>query len=381
MTRQMPASKAAPHRLPTIGILTAPPGRAAGSLHLPSAQPFGERSEQFSALTRLAHRRGALLYVFAPAEIDWSSQRVNAAVYSGGRWIKRQLPLPHVVYNRLPSRGVEAHPLCRLTKARLARIGIPLFNPGFFDKWLNHRVLHRHSALRSHLPETEAFTGIPQLLRLLRLFPHLYCKPRQGHAGSGIMLLEAGPAGYLLRSLGGGEVKAKRYASLGALARAAAARMMGKAYLVQRAVPVATYRDRAFDFRLLLHKSPAGRWRVTGVGVRVAGRGGITTHVPNGGSLAGPEEVVTQVFGETLRQQNGVYRRARKLAMVAAQALDQHYRHGLAEMSMDITAGPQGHLWFFEANAKPMRFDEPKIQQRWRRRLLRYALSRVGVGP
>lgn len=366
---------------PVLGILTTSPGRPASSLSLAGRSPFGERTEHFAALARMARSKSALLCVFAPAEVDWHARRVRAAVFRNGRWTKQVVPLPQVVYNRVPSRVVEAHPLVRLTKERLRRSGAALFNPGFFDKWANQRILFHHSPIREHLPETEAFRGQDQLERLLGRFGSVYCKPRTGHAGSGIMRLESASGRYVLRALQRGSVRSTAYPSLRALARAAARLMAGKPYLLQRTVAVARYRGRVFDFRLLLHKTPAGNWRVTGVGVRVAGPGGITTHVPNGGSLAQPKEVLAETFGQRLHHPGGVYRRVRQLAVRAAQLLDRHYGGSLAEMSVDIAVSPGGHVWFLEANAKPMRFDEPKIQQRWRVRLLRYALAQVRREP
>ncbi|MGE5589843.1 MAG: YheC/YheD family protein [Bacillota bacterium] len=376
-----PSSAVTPRAPTVLGALTTQPGRPASPLSLAGRTPFGERTEHFAALSGMARRKGAVFCVFAPAEVDWQAGRVRAAVFRNGRWARQVLPLPRVVYNRLPSREVEAHPLVRRTKDRLQRAGASLFNPGFFDKWANHVILARHASMREHLPETEAFRGPGQVERFLRRFGSVYCKPRTGHAGSGIMRLDASSGRYVLRLLQKGSVRSQAYPRLRSLALAAAQRMSGKPYVVQQTVPVALYRGRAFDFRLLLHKAPVGTWRITGAGIRVAGRGGITTHVPNGGSLAQPKEVLREAFKESLHHPGGVYRRVRNLAAASARLLDQHFGGRLAEMSMDITVSPQGHVWFLEANAKPMRFDEPKIQRRWRIRLLRYALSLAGRRP
>ncbi len=358
-----------------VGILTTMPGRPTATLAARGPRPFGERTEQFAALASLADRRDAILCIFAPAEVDWQRRQVTAAILQGSRWVKRRLPLPAAVYNRLPSRGVEAHPICRQAKLRLRQLGVAVFNPDFFDKWVNHQDLWRQSGLQPYLPYTEAFVGAAQVSRLLGRFGRLYCKPRHGHAGSGILLAEAVSGAYTLRALAGGRIQTVRCANLPALARAATRRMAGKAYLVQQAVPVARYRGRAFDFRLLLHKSPSGRWGVTGAGIRVAGQEGITTHVPNGGSLARPEDILTHVFHEGSREPGGVYRRVRRLAVTVARALDEGRSKRLGEMSMDIGVGPEGQLWFFEANAKPMKFDEQAIQERGRLRLVRLLLA------
>ena len=48
--------------------------------------------------------------------------------------------------------------------------------------------------------------------------------------------------------------------------------------------PLIRYQQRPCDFRILIQKDHQGIWQVTGIGVRVAGKNAISTHVPMGGS-------------------------------------------------------------------------------------------------
>ncbi|UUZ93289.1 YheC/YheD family protein [Paenibacillus sp. P25] len=43
-------------------------------------------------------------------------------------------------------------------------------------------------------------------------------------------------------------------------------------------------------------------------------------------------------------------------------------------MSMDLGVDTNGDLWFFEANSKPMKFDEPPIRKKSLENLIRYSL-------
>ena len=45
----------------------------------------------------------------------------------------------------------------------------------------------------------------------------------------------------------------------------------------------------------------------------------------------------------------------------------------LAEMSMDLGLTPEGKLYFFEANAKPEKFDEPAIRNSSLANLIHYS--------
>jgi hypothetical protein len=57
--------------------------------------------------------------------------------------------------------------------------------------------------------------------------------------------------------------------------------------------------------------------------------------------------------------------------MIARQ-IERGAGHSLAEMSMDLGVDQEGGIWFFEANAKPMKFDEPDIRRRSLDRIFQY---------
>lgn len=44
----------------------------------------------------------------------------------------------------------------------------------------------------------------------------------------------------------------------------------------------------------------------------------------------------------------------------------------LGEMSMDLGVDENGGLWFFEANSRPMKFDEPAIRKLSLERIFHY---------
>jgi hypothetical protein len=43
------------------------------------------------------------------------------------------------------------------------------------------------------------------------------------------------------------------------------------------------------------------------------------------------------------------------------------------EFSLDVGVDRHGHLWIFEMNAKPFRFDEPEIRKKAYRRLIGFS--------
>ena len=94
-----------------------------------------------------------------------------------------------------------------------------------------------------------------------------------------------------------------------------------------------------------------------------------------GGSIANVHQVLTTVFP---KNHDYIYRRLKRTAIGIAQSIEQGYQSSLGEMSMDIGIEKNGRMWFFEANAKPMKFDEPAIRSLSLQRIIDYSLFLSG---
>ena len=147
--------------------------------------------------------------------------------------------------------------------------------------------------------------------------------------------------------------------------------MIRSPYIIQQAVPLAAVSACPFDFRVLVQKNRQGLWKISGMGIRVAAHSqSITTHVPRGGRIDTPQNVLPQAFPEQKPAQ--ITRRVRRLCIAVAKKLEQHF-HLLGEMSIDVGVDRNGWPWIFEANAKPMKFDEPEIRKKQLVQVIRYA--------
>ncbi|RIE04939.1 YheC/YheD family protein, partial [Cohnella faecalis] len=85
---------------PLIGILTDSATKSPTS-------PFGTRTGFVKQLLYMG-RKKAYFFAFTPRDINWQQETVHGwFLDSGGTWFRRVVPLPDVVYNRLPSRRAE----------------------------------------------------------------------------------------------------------------------------------------------------------------------------------------------------------------------------------------------------------------------------------
>lgn len=333
---------------PVLGILTAGKGQVPGN------------REMFRFVQMACREAGLTAYVFTPAQVNWSRGIVKGYRYLQGRWQAGQFPLPQVVYNRIPNRQLEASREVQLVKRRLRAKGIPYYNAGYLNKYDLYQLLKDDPQVQPYLPWTRLVRRRSDIQSALQQLGCVYLKPRHAFAGKGIMRVALRGNAWSLRYRQDDVNKESRGSSVGELWPKLEQKMGRQSYIVQQAIQLAQYKGRTFDVRLLAQKNGVGQWQVSGMGVRVASKGGITTHVPNGGYIAPAAEVFANVFGANAAS---VHERVSRLAMMVALAVERKSQGLFGEMSMDIGLDASGHPWFFEANAKPMRFDEKGIRQ------------------
>ncbi|PWK15519.1 YheC/YheD family protein [Tumebacillus permanentifrigoris] len=353
---------------PIIGILTV---RRIGT------NTFRGNRDNFRDICEMGRRLGLTVVVFTPEGVNGSHRIVGYLdkKYSSGKrvWKRVTLPFPSVVYNRIPDREAEAKPAIESLKKQFAELGIPMFNHNFFNKLQLHEWMQKSPSTKGYLPKTEPLTDTRQILRWMEQHDLLYVKPVDGKAGDGILQVRREGKGWLLVAQQYGNRTRMRFATRGETAQAVWKRVKGRPYLLQQGIELASFNGRLFDLRMLVQKNRYGRWKVTGIGARVADVDGITTHVPNGGEIASASPALRGAFGTT--RGASILKRAQEAALLLAQTLERSVRSEgglLGELSLDVGVDREGNLWFFEANAKPMKFDEPRIRARSLMRLLQY---------
>lgn len=87
---------------PTLAILT----------YADEKRPFRGNQENFIDLIRMGEERGVLVYVMTTADFKLSQENAVGYRYhtETQSWIRELLPMPHVIYNRIPYRKFELLP-------------------------------------------------------------------------------------------------------------------------------------------------------------------------------------------------------------------------------------------------------------------------------
>lgn len=354
-------------RGPRIAILTAPSMRTG----------FQGNRANFRDLIVAGRRHGAQVFVVTTQALRQGLRLVAVSGYSYDfkrrRWVHGSFGMPSVIYNRIPTRKAERRPnVTSLIKELQRNSGIPCFNPHFFNKEQLHEWLQADSDLRQHLPHTEPLVHEQSLRKLCNRYGALMLKPVNGKAGAGMMkITRSAGRGWLLERQWNRRLIRRPFTSWRLLWNVIKKHMTGKRYVAQQWIDcLKSAGGSPFDLRLLLQKNERGQWSLTGTGARVAGRGRFTTHVPRGGSIASPLNLVRSAFGE--RRGRHILTETERLALRIARELEKRSGQTVGEMSMDIGLDQVGKAWFFEANARPMKFDEPLIRRRSLRKWVQY---------
>jgi hypothetical protein len=343
-------------------------------------QLFRGNRQNFADLIRTGEEMGFTTYVVTVGHLKLNSPQITGFTYrpNGEGWVRKTFPRPVVIYNRIPQREDERQPQVRKKLAYLSRQpGVRLFNRRFFNKWSLFQWLKDNPVTRPYIPDTRILGGAAAMARLLKRHRLLYLKPVRGKAGVGIMTVQVQPEKHLPYRLQIQEERGSRTYRCATLKRlwqrvAEYSAATGERYIVQQGIPLASVNDRPFDLRALAQKDVSGQWQLTGIGARVAGNTSITTHVPRGGYIDDPEKLLTAIFGN--EQAGKVLRKVRGTILVLARQIERASRSKLGEMSMDLGVDRSGHVWFFEANSKPMKFDESHIRKQSLQRIFQYSL-------
>ncbi|MCY7784964.1 YheC/YheD family protein, partial [Bacillus sp. S20C3] len=144
----------------------------------------------FSKLVTLHEQAGGYCFVFGAHQINWEEGTIEALLYRENGWEKKIVPLPNVVYDRLPNRKIEDSLLLQHTKKRLIdEYQIPWFNKTFFNKWSVHQLLEQDPRTAPFLPKSELTPSVERIAELCDAYKKVYIKPANGALGTGIYQL------------------------------------------------------------------------------------------------------------------------------------------------------------------------------------------------
>lgn len=334
---------------PLVGILTS--GTREGKL-------CGNFT-RFAAIQTALQKQGGISFVFSPYGLQ--EEHIEGYVWlSEKRWYKCRFPYPDVVYNRVPYRKHEQRLETKQAIEQFTNRDIPLFNPCFFPKWESYQAFSTNEALQPYLLETKLLQREEDLWHMLHSHKEIYVKQSEAAKGKHILFLRLIDDKLVLQK----DLQGERTQSVSHIWDFLSTQQ--KPYIAQRALASDMQDGRKYDLRVAVH-AIGGTFRISGIGVRLAKKGHIVTHVPHGGEIIVQEKLHRPIRYDTIEM----------LAEQCGQSLCSHFGR-VREFSLDIGVDESGHYYIFEANSKPMVFDEPDIYAETLHNLLAVFTSEAG---
>jgi len=326
--------------IPAIGIMSCRSPK--------NKEVVSGNSALFQSLHRYLTRHNIFSFIFTAEDVLEGNWRGLVYSESEQKWLRMAVPIPSLVYNRIPFRKFEESDSYKHLKQLFAELDIPMFNPGFIDKYALYHCLRKDRFLLNFLPETFKLTSESQLLILLQKYESLYLKPGKGNRGRGISLVSLNKNQTISIKKTSGT---KKFSTLTKFWLDEGSRLLKKNYIAQRAIMPKKLNGHRYDFRILAHYWK-GSYQVSGKAIRMSQTQEVTTHIPKGGILYPYKNLqsleldqllnqITQQCGVALSKENGFY----------------------GEFSIDLGQDESGQLFIYEINAKPMQFDEEDIER------------------
>ena len=324
--------------------------------------PAGARSASFARLLSVQSSVGAVPFLFGEQHIDWEQGVIHGFFHHHKGWVKKAVPFPNVIYDRLPNRQAEREPAAKKVKETLEKdYLIPWYNPGFFNKLAVYEKLCSDARAEPHLPETLPFLSFSDMERMLEEYGHIYLKHPDGSRGNGIrqILLDAKNRDYYCRYFDG-KTKLLKFSSLESLLKHVYTGKQLESAVVQQGIHLIRKDKKPVDFRLHAHKDENGKWVVAAIAAKAAGSGSPTTHEGNGGKVYTMEEMFSD---EDERRE--ISRKLEQTAIELASAIEDNIGGIIGEIGFDLGLDKQGKVWMFEANSKPGRgiFTHPGLRE------------------
>ncbi|WNF37545.1 YheC/YheD family protein [Bacillaceae bacterium IKA-2] len=321
---------------PLIGILTTKET---------SSNFYGNRTV-FKKIQSRLQERGGISFVFTPEAIQ--EKKVEGYLFDQGIWRKYIFPLPDIIYNRIGSYHGERGKGIKLARKIAVRNAIPLYNPHFFEKWETYCILNANQTLAKYLPETEFLSNRDQFKRQLDKVKATFIKPVLSNRGAGTFVFSKEANFYKIQT----NNWQKQFPFFEDAFEELQINVKARKMIIQEKITLKKYQGCPYDLRILVQRVKSN-WTVSGIGVRLAKKDAITTHTKHGGKIIPLDVISDDLNFEVIEQ----------LAKNVSTELEKGYGY-LCEFSIDLGVDEANHYWILEINAKPMKFDEPHIQEK-----------------
>jgi len=305
--------------------------------------PIGRTGyERINFYNKAARKHHLTPFYFSLQQYYPTKGKAKGYIYRNGSYRLVNRSVPSVVHNR----SMPFTSGLRTKLGQLSNRSIVYNAQTRYTKHKIHKLLSKKHHLKSHLPKTKLFSK-DSLQHMMERFKELYVKPSSGSIGKGIFKLEQVDQGKWRIQTSG----KTRFKPTQKVYRYLRGKLGQRSFLVQEAIPLARYKGRPFDIRVSVQKGGNGKWQVTGMVGKVAGKGKHVTNVARGGKVKTCEELFSHCGLDVYRTKGIIEDFSLRVAKHLGKKLNR-----LADVGLDVGIDQGGKPYFIEMNGRDLRY-------------------------
>jgi glutathione synthase/RimK-type ligase-like ATP-grasp enzyme len=284
------------------------------------------------------------LILFTPASVDLLQHRIDAYRYENQTWQPYTVPFPTICHDM--GYYVDKQTI-RKVKAIKNHPKLPFVGYSLGSKLTIQQHLAKSPRLSPYLLPTIPLQDAKASQNLIQRHQTVMIKPVNGKGGQGIIRLSTKNKGYWIEK--NGEQPFALFPT--ELADWLKKLQTKDSYLLQPWIDIRNKEGNVFDIRVLVQKNRLGEWQLTGMGVREATDGKITSNLKSGGNAYPVRSYLTAQYGKDLAQM--MNDKLIELSEFIPSYLEQSYNKRFVEFGLDLAADRKGQIWIIEVNIKP----------------------------
>ncbi|MFC4403164.1 YheC/YheD family protein [Gracilibacillus xinjiangensis] len=307
-------------------------------------QQIERHASIFQEMTHIGNLYGFDTLLFGYKDIDFHINKIKCYHFEKNRWTSTIQPFPRVIYNRLPNRKLEAHPVVKQTKQMLQTTSI-IFNPEFFNKWRVYEIFMQNNSVQYLLPHTIFQPSIDTLGEWID-HSDIYLKPVHGSKGNGIFHIYKNNREYMVSHFINNKLERSSHSTTDSIINKYFPYGL-KDYVIQEAIPLFEKDKRKVDFRIHTNKNDKNKWEVSLHYARQVDDHFITTHISRGASIISIFDFFSEKDATMLLQ------KLEQIVLTLSGIIDNYYNGGTGELGFDLGIDQEKKIWLLEVNAKP----------------------------
>lgn len=302
-----------------------------------------EQDEYMPFYLNFARDTSTDLFFYTPSTIDGDMVTGYCYEWKTTRFNERETTVPQVNLIRTYISEEAYFKLKEISQ----RSSVRFFN--LFcgrNKYELYKLLLEDSVVQPYLPATKRLNK-QSFTEFLERYRAAIIKPLDGAFGERIGLLRKEKDVYTIQYIRNRKQLSKRFPTF-TNCMEILRRLKRSAYLIQRYVPLQTYRQRAFDIRTSVQKGGDGKWCLTGKVARVASEDRFVTNLAQGGEsvpLSRIERELSINLGTELEE----------VSIQVARRIEQIYPSAI-DLGMDLALDQSNRLWLIEVNYCDQRY-------------------------